>query len=360
MPATIGTDLRKPRMTGGILAVVAVLCGLGRVAGAAPVDEANALIQKGNALRMAGDDLGSLPLLQQAYRINPGPRTAAHLGMAEYAVGRWADADRHLTEALKSPDDAWVRKNHKQIVDSLRTAKTHVSRIEITGDPPGAEVLVNGQLVGRLPLAQPIAISAGSVDIELRAPGYQPGQRTLSVTGGQYQPVVIRLAREGSGAPAAGASPQAGGGLRPPGPAAATVESGVGSATPPRWRPIAIGLSLGGAGLGLALGGYGTWQHDRQASAFNKRGCFETKAGTAIRSNGQSDGLCTRYMSDYRQARLFQIAGFAAAGVLSGAALLAYLLGSGGDGPTARSPEGPTLACAPSFRGAGIGCTLPF
>ena len=78
--------------------------------------KANALIAKGNALRMAGDDVGSLPLLpQQAYQINPGPRTAVHLGMAEYAVGRWADADLHLTEALKSRDDPWVKKNEKEL-----------------------------------------------------------------------------------------------------------------------------------------------------------------------------------------------------------------------------------------------------
>ncbi len=332
-----------------------LLIGGGSVGVAAPVDEANALIAKGNALRMAGDDVGSLPLLQQAYQINPGPRTAVHLGMAEYAVGRWADADLHLTEALKSRDDPWVKKNETQILESLRITKTHVSRIEITGDPPGAEVLVNGRAVGRLPLSQPVAVSAGSVDIEVRAPGYEPGSRTLAVTGGQYQPVVIRLAR--SGTPADSGPGASGRSAGPP----RSFESELDDTDRRELslRPLIVGISLGGAGLGLALGGYGVWQHEHHATAFNKRGCFEAGNGSAIRADGLPDDACKRSMSGYREARILQVLGFATAGALAGAALVAYLVGSSSQS-SASAPLVTSIACAPAFFQVGLGCEMRF
>jgi hypothetical protein len=363
-------DQKAMRLAAWISAGTLLVLGDGVASAATPTEEADALIARGNDLRRAGDDLGAIPLLQQAYRVNPGPRTAAHLGMAEFAVGRWAESDLHLTEALKSPNDPWVKKNLNQIIDSLRTAKGHVSRVEITGDPAGAEVLVNGRPVGRLPLAQPIAVSAGSVDIELRAPGYQPGFRTVTLTGGQYQPVVIRLSREGQ---AAGTGASADRAARPPG---SSTDSGTGNFGPggpagelagdedetsrPAWRPITIGVAIGGAALGLGLGGYGFWQYHRHTTAFNKRQCFETRSGGTIKPDGSTDPACVTSMSGYRNARTLQIAGFAAAGALATTALLVYLIAPDGSSTSARSPSASSLACAPAPSPGGLACALTF
>ena len=49
--------------------------------------------------------------------------------------------------------------------------KGHIARVEVLGEPTGAEIVVNGRTVGRLPLPDSISTSAGEVDIEARAPG---------------------------------------------------------------------------------------------------------------------------------------------------------------------------------------------
>jgi hypothetical protein len=54
---------------------------------------------------------------------------------------------------------------------------------------------VAGRPVGRLPLATPVPVDEGAVDIEARAVGYQPMIRTVTVRGGQYQKLVLRLDR---------------------------------------------------------------------------------------------------------------------------------------------------------------------
>ena len=163
----------------------------------------------------------------------------------EKALGRWAEADRHLTDALKGGQDPWIQKNVTVLEKTLAEVKRQVARIEITGEPVGAEVLVNGRPVGKVPLPQPVRVNAGTVDIELRAPGYKPTLRTVAVVGLQYQPVVIRLEREGSGgqrcaAPAGRWSPVAGDGRRSP----AISRGGHGSSAArwpaPRWALASV------------------------------------------------------------------------------------------------------------------------
>src|SRR5437868_6723538 len=173
------------------LATLVCLAAAAAPAAAAGPDDAEALIKQGNDLRRSGDDQGALPLLARAYQAQPGPRTAVQLGLVEEALGRWGDADEHLTIGLRAGGDAWIARNRKTIEAALRVVKPHVGRIEITGEPAGAEVLVGGRRVGTVPLAAPVRVSEGSIDVELRAPGYRHGFRTLTVRGGQYQPVVI-------------------------------------------------------------------------------------------------------------------------------------------------------------------------
>jgi hypothetical protein len=64
-------------------------------------------------------------------------------------------------------------------------------------------------------------------------------------------------------------------------------------------------------------------------------------------------------MSSYRGARVLQIAGFAAAGALTAAAAVAYLLGPDGESGASASRTG-SLACAPALPHAGVGCGLRF
>ena len=253
----------RPRLRNTVLAALLALVPLlsPGPATAAPRDEAERLIEQGNALRKAGDDEGALPVLQKAYQVSPGPRTAAQLGMVEWALLRWVEADDHLTEALKGSDnDPWLRKHRSDLELSLAKVKKQVSRIEITGEPEGAEALVNGRSVGRVPLTSAVRVPAGSVDVELRAPGYKPLLRTLVVTGGQYQPVVLRLEREVGG-------PTASGGTA--GQVEAERDEDAAPDRPGSWRKWTVATAVAGAAIGVGVGAYGALRHDSKVDSLS-------------------------------------------------------------------------------------------
>ncbi len=305
------------------LAVFAVLAGLwlappslafAQVSAAA--GEVEELLRKSNDLRRSGYDQGALPLLQKAYSLDPSPRTAVQLGLVEQALGRWADADLHLATGLLAKDDGWIKRNRSVIEEALSRVKMNVGRVEVTGEPAGAEVLVGGRPVGKVPLKEAVAVSAGTVDVELRAAGYQPALRTLTIAGGQYQPVVIRLQREALGRVA-----MAGGDVAtdPTGDLAARADS------PTSGRTWAGRILLAGAAVGAGVGIYAVIDRYRGVDAFNTRRCIETPRGDIVLQSGERDGKCESLAADYKGATTLAIVGFAAAAALGGTAVILKL-----------------------------------
>jgi hypothetical protein len=210
-------------------------------------EEAEMLVQRGLRLRKAGDDAGALPEFQKAYQLAASPRTAAQLGLVEQALGHWDEAEGHLTIAIRSTGDPWVEKHRESLQSAMVIVRGHIGSVQIAGEPSGAEAYVNGRLVGRLPINQPITVIAGEVDIELRAEGYKKRVEKVVVAVNQHKPVVLRLER-------VDASSATDEGKRPADPVAATEAASSGTARPASTEAHAIGPIVGWslAGVGLA------------------------------------------------------------------------------------------------------------
>ena len=177
-----------------MVALVALAAWLPALDGAArAADDEEALIRRGVELRKRGDDRAALQEFERAYRLARSPRAAAQLGFAEQALAMWPQAETHVSESLRAKDDPWIEKNRAVVEEALRTIRARVGRIEISGGRPGAAVAVNGQRVGTMPLAEPVAVSSGPVDIEVKAAGYQPAVKTVHVAGGEYARVSFAL-----------------------------------------------------------------------------------------------------------------------------------------------------------------------
>src|SRR6185436_17446846 len=233
------------------------------VASAAGAQEkADELARQGIELRRRGDDARSLPLFQEAHRIAPTPRSAVQLGTAEQALSRWTEAEEHITEGLRHAEDPWIRKYRATIDEALRTVKSHIASVEVTGEPVGAEVLINGKKAGVLPLPGAVRVNGGSVDVEVNATGHRRGARTVTVPAGEYQTVVIRLEKlEEPPAPP------------PPPPQAAAM---------PWQRWAAIGAFAGGA-VAAGVGTYGVIRFNDRVSTFNSK-CDESSMGPLSKS----------------------------------------------------------------------------
>jgi len=167
----------------GRVASVALLLLVSRSLSAADNQE-DALIKQGVEHRRHDDDSGALELFSKAYELHHAPRALAQMALARMALGQWVQAEAELQEALAA-DDPWIRKTASVLREALDRLQTHVSRLEVLGTPAGAEVVVGGEVRGKLPMDKPVTLIAGEYTLEVRAPGHGPVKRTVQILPGQ-------------------------------------------------------------------------------------------------------------------------------------------------------------------------------
>lgn len=294
-----------------------------------PNADAEELIRRGIQLRKNRDDAAAVREFQKAYDLSPSPRAAGQLGLAQQALGRWVDAERHVGEAMRAANDPWVARNRAALDQSLAVIQDHLGRVEITGDPAGAEVLVNGRPVGKLPLTEAVRVSAGQVDIDLRAPGFVPVQRTLTIVGGQYQPVVIHLVREAAPTAArATAPPQQTSSPDPAPPVPPETQSEADGEPQPSNLRVALKWTAAGlAGAGLATGVVGYLVYRQNVNEFDsspKRCGVYMGSGYSMLTN-TPDKTCQTLLDNYELGEKVAIVGGIAAGVFAASWLILYL-----------------------------------
>jgi hypothetical protein len=172
------------------LAIFTVLSGA-----ASAQSPADVLIERGIDLRVQHKDREALEQFKKAYDVQATPRALAQIGLAEQALGSWADAEKHLSEALKS-SDPWILKNHDLLAESLRVVGAHLGSLEIESSVPGAELFVNGVKVSGLPLSAPVRLDAGTAVIEVRKRGYVTVKRPVDISAGAVAPERVVLVQE--------------------------------------------------------------------------------------------------------------------------------------------------------------------
>lgn len=150
-------------------------------------------LRRGVDFRRAGQDEDAAREFEAAYRAAPEARIAAQLGLARQALGQWLDADRLLREALAAPDDAWVTRNRAALEGALTMVARHVGTLVVRGNVPGAEVLVEGTVVATLPMPEPVRVLAGTLSMDVRAPGHVTVSRRVIIDPGMHARESVEL-----------------------------------------------------------------------------------------------------------------------------------------------------------------------
>jgi tetratricopeptide (TPR) repeat protein len=141
-------------------------------------------IQRGIDLRRQGKDAEALAVFKEAHQARPTPRSLAQIALAESALGRFVEAERHLQEALAAKDE-WIAKNREVLEKALAGIGQKLGTLVIR--TRAAEVLVNNEKAS----AGEIRSLPGSYEIEVRAADHEPARRIVTVTAGSRVEVVL-------------------------------------------------------------------------------------------------------------------------------------------------------------------------
>jgi hypothetical protein len=292
------------------------------------------LIQEGIRLRREGDDEKALDVFRQAERLQPtSVRVLLHLATAAQAAGHWVEADTYIRRVFDYREDPYYRRYQSDIAMVEQLIASRVGRFQVVGAPTGAEVRLNGRVVGNVPMSEPHRLEAGNYQLEVIQRGYFALRRAQRIPGGVLTREVVELGRERSEAsPTAlpDADPRSDG----------------------WWSAPWVGWSLAGVGTASAVTAAVSFAvRESQASQWNDdERCVRPGGGTREQQCGGA----------YDQARSAERIGIAAtvgAVVFGGAALIHFLTTDmGGEADVSRrdTEAGWNASCAPGFM--GIAC----
>jgi hypothetical protein len=156
---------------------------------------ADALVVQGLQLRRQSKNAEALGFFQQAFRILPSPRIQAQVGLAHQALGHWVLAERHLVSAMQYHSDPWLRKHRDALRKALAIVQEHLGWIVVKANNVEARVWIASVLVDG-PLSEPFRCETGQLTLEVRAPGFVPLTRQLTVIAGKTSEEVFMLEPE--------------------------------------------------------------------------------------------------------------------------------------------------------------------
>jgi hypothetical protein len=325
-----------------LLVVLVVLCVAPRahadesVPGEAGIED---VLRQGIALRRAGNDDAALALfLDLEKRAPDSVRVMLHIATAAQAAGKWTMAYDYMQKAASHRDDAYYQRHRAAIENVDKTISQRVGQFRARGAPVGAEVRLNGEVIGTLPMTNVKTVEVGSYVLEVYKAGYYPMRRPISITGGNLNQEAVEL-RERS---ALLASAGLGANASDPAPGADT-----GPTVPPTfWRSRALTWTLvGTAGAAAVTSGVAFVFRERDASKWND----DSQCLDHINVSTTRDQKCPGLHHDIKVAETVGVVAGVTALTLGAAAIVQVLTTS----PRERSTESPSpqahAGCSPGL-----------
>jgi hypothetical protein len=172
-------------LSGASLAAVAIVTSVSSIARAEESPEVEALLKRGIALRKEGKDEEALTVFLDAESQAPkSVRVLLHVATAAQAASKWLMADEYLKKAMSHGEDPYYLKYKDEIEEVRLATAQRVGHFRAIGEPDGAEVVLNGQVIGTLPMETPKTLEAGTYIMEVSKPGYFRLRRPISIGGG--------------------------------------------------------------------------------------------------------------------------------------------------------------------------------
>jgi len=181
---------------------VAALVSVSNSASAQESAEVEAILKRGIQLRKDGQDEAALAVFQEAEAQAPNSvRVLLHVATAAQAASKWLLADEYLKKADTHKNDPYYIRYSNEIEEVRNTTAQRVGHFRAVGEPSGAEVILNGQVVGTLPMESPKTLEAGTYVLEVNKAGFYRLRRPISVPGGVLTRETVELNERTGGAP---------------------------------------------------------------------------------------------------------------------------------------------------------------
>lgn len=135
----------------------------------------------------------ALAELSRAYELFPAHQTLYNLARVHAALGHSVEAARTYARYLEEAGDAISSRRRREVEQALAEQRSRIGWLRVDVDVEGARIAIDGVDVATTPLSEPIALSAGSHAVEVRAPGRETVRRAVAIAGQEEVTLAVTL-----------------------------------------------------------------------------------------------------------------------------------------------------------------------
>ena len=158
-----------------------------------PNQRATELYKKGNELYDKGKFADAETMYRAAFELRQSFEIAGNLGDVEMIQGKPREAAEHLALALREFPPSGKPAQKDALRKRLKDAAGLIGTVKLSVSAPGAEILLDGQAIGKSPIENEVYVDRGEHTLEARLAGHEPAKETITATTGSTHDVSLTL-----------------------------------------------------------------------------------------------------------------------------------------------------------------------
>jgi tetratricopeptide (TPR) repeat protein len=143
-----------------------------------------------------GDYVLALAEFERVYELVPDYRVLYNIGQVSMQLGRYARALRTLREYVSRGGNELPSDRRNAVQADLASLEARTATVKLDVQPAGTEVSIDGAVVGKSPLLEPLVVDVGERRVQARATGYVTIGQTLTLAGGDWRQITLKLEPE--------------------------------------------------------------------------------------------------------------------------------------------------------------------
>lgn len=166
-----------------------------------PAEQAAQFFDKGTALYKQSRWAEAEVQFQKAWDLRKSFDVAANLGDCELEIGQNAEAAEHMQFAVKEFPLTGKPALRERLQQRFAQARARVGALEVRVSIPGAQVSVDGHVIGLAPLAGEVFVEPGAHVVDAQLGEYEQGRARVEVGKGATAEVTLALVKKDATAP---------------------------------------------------------------------------------------------------------------------------------------------------------------
>lgn len=139
------------------------------------------------------DYSAALVEFKRAYALVPHHKVLFNIGQVYIELHQYAEAVDHLERYLEQGGEGIDDTRRSEVEDLIADQRARVATLVVRVSEPGAEVNVDGRVVGVTPFDRPLRLHPGNLRIRVSKAGFAPEEQWIELGAGETQTLEVEL-----------------------------------------------------------------------------------------------------------------------------------------------------------------------